>query len=111
MTVLIVVPMVLIVGSAVALGFGWVSANESLIWASISATVIAAVLLALAYYRSIKIARTPLTAADMPTEGVSEDPETDPLEGTAAEGAEAAEAAEERSQGAQGAHEGSTVNR
>lgn len=42
----------MIVASAIALVFGWVSANESLIWTSIVASVLAAIALALAFMRS-----------------------------------------------------------
>lgn len=52
MTVLIGASVLLIAGSAIALVFGWVSANESLIWTSIVASVGAAVTLALAFFRS-----------------------------------------------------------
>ena len=58
--------MFLIVGSAVALAFGWITAHEALIWASIGATVVAAILLAIAYYWSIKVSKAPMTAADLP---------------------------------------------
>ena len=52
MTALIGASVLLIVGSAIALVFGWVSADESLIWTSIVASVVAAVTLALAFFRS-----------------------------------------------------------
>lgn len=52
MTVLIGGSVLLIVASAIALVFGWASANESLIWTSIVASVLAAVALALAFLRS-----------------------------------------------------------
>lgn len=42
----------MIVASAIALVFGWVSANESLIWTSIVSSVLAAIALALAFLRS-----------------------------------------------------------
>ena len=57
---MIAVSMLLIAASAVALGFGWITANESLIWASIVATGAAAILLALAYYLSIRAAGAPV---------------------------------------------------
>lgn len=44
--------MLLIAGSAIALVFGWVSANESLIWTSIAGSFGAAISLALAFFRS-----------------------------------------------------------
>ena len=44
--------MLLIGVSAILLVFGWVGASQSLIWASIAATVAAAVTLTLAYLRS-----------------------------------------------------------
>lgn len=52
MTVLIGASVLLIAGSAIALVFGWVSANESLIWTSIVASFGAAIALALAFFRS-----------------------------------------------------------
>jgi membrane protein implicated in regulation of membrane protease activity len=52
MTLLIGGSVLLIVASAIALVFGWVSANESLIWTSIVSSVLAAVALALAFLRS-----------------------------------------------------------
>ena len=42
----------LIAGATIALVLGWVSASSSLIWTSIIASVGAAVMLALGYYRS-----------------------------------------------------------
>lgn len=52
MTALIGGSLLLIVVAAVALTMGWVGANESLIWTSIAASVGAAVMLSLGYYRS-----------------------------------------------------------
>jgi membrane protein implicated in regulation of membrane protease activity len=52
MTLLIGGSVLLIVASAIALVFGWVSANESLIWTSIVSSVLAALALALAFMRS-----------------------------------------------------------
>ena len=52
MTALIGGSLLLIVAAAVALVFGWVGADESLIWTSIGASVAAAVMLSLGYYRS-----------------------------------------------------------
>ena len=52
MTALIGASVLLIVGSAIVLVLGWVSADESLIWTSIVASVVAAVTLALAFFRS-----------------------------------------------------------
>lgn len=52
MTALIGGSLLLIAGSAIALVVGWTSADESLIWTSIGASVAAAVLLSLGYYRS-----------------------------------------------------------
>lgn len=52
MTALIGGSLLLIVVAAVALTMGWVGANESLIWTSIVASVAAAVMLSLGYYRS-----------------------------------------------------------
>ena len=59
---MIAVSMLLIAGSAAALGFGWITANESLVWASIVATGAAAILLALTYYLSIRAAGAPVDA-------------------------------------------------
>lgn len=42
----------MIVGAAIALVVGWVAADESLIWTSIGASIAAAVMLSLGYYRS-----------------------------------------------------------
>lgn len=52
MTVLVGSSMLLIGVSAIFLVFGWVGASQPLIWASIAATVAAAVTLTLAYLRS-----------------------------------------------------------
>lgn len=52
MTALIGGSLLLIAGSAIALVIGWTSADESLIWTSIAASVAAAVMLSLGYYRS-----------------------------------------------------------
>jgi hypothetical protein len=52
MTALIGGSMLLIAGSAIALVFGWISAEETLIWTSIGASVAAGILLALGYSRS-----------------------------------------------------------
>lgn len=60
MTSLVGASVLLIAGSALALVFGWVTANESLIWTSIGASVAAGVALALAYGR----ARVPGPIAD-----------------------------------------------
>ncbi|HYI45946.1 MAG TPA: hypothetical protein VE174_10880 [Actinomycetota bacterium] len=52
MTALIGGSMLLIAGSAIALVFGWISAEANLIWISIGASVGAGILLALGYSRS-----------------------------------------------------------
>ncbi len=52
MTALIGGSLLLIVGAAITLVLGWTSADESLIWTSIGASVAAAVLLSLGYHRS-----------------------------------------------------------
>lgn len=52
MTALVGGSVLLIVVAATALVLGWTSADGSLIWTSIGASVTAAVLLALGYYRS-----------------------------------------------------------
>ncbi|MEA2447167.1 MAG: hypothetical protein QOK47_804 [Actinomycetota bacterium] len=58
MTALIGGSMLLIAGSAVALVFGWISAEATLIWTSIGASVAAGILLALGYSRSKQEIRT-----------------------------------------------------
>jgi hypothetical protein len=52
MTLLVSGSMLLIAGSAVALVFGWVTANEALIWGSIVCSGGAGALLALGYWKS-----------------------------------------------------------
>lgn len=52
MTSLVGASVLLIAASALALVFGWVTANESLIWTSIGASVASGVALALAYGRA-----------------------------------------------------------
>jgi hypothetical protein len=52
MTALIGGSLLLIAGSALALVFGWVTAESALLWTSIAASVAAGILLALGYYRS-----------------------------------------------------------
>ena len=52
MTLLLVGSILLIAGSAAALVVGWLNAEETYIWTSIAATVAAAVLLTLAFFRS-----------------------------------------------------------
>lgn len=69
MTALIGGSLLLIVVAAVALVMGWVGANESLIWTSIVASVAAAVMLSLGYYRSkAEAARRPAPAPQPPPE-------------------------------------------
>lgn len=52
MTYLIAGSIALILASAGTLAFGWIGANETLIWTSIFCSAGAALALALAYYRS-----------------------------------------------------------
>jgi hypothetical protein len=52
MTALIGGSVLLIAGSAIALLFGWITAEAVLIWLSIGASVAAGILLALGYSRS-----------------------------------------------------------
>ncbi len=67
MTALIGGSLLLIAGSAVALVIGWTSADESLIWTSIVASVAAAVMLSLGYYRSkAEAARRPAPQRQAP---------------------------------------------
>lgn len=69
MTALIGGSLLLIVVAAIALAMGWVGANESLIWTSIVASVGAAVMLSLGYYRSkAEAARRPAPAPQPPPE-------------------------------------------
>ena len=75
---MIAVSMLLIAGSAVALGFGWITANESLIWASIVATGAAAILLALTYYLSIRAAGAPVDGGAFAPDPSSDLPSSDP---------------------------------
>ena len=66
MTVLIGASVLLIAAPRSLLVFGWVAANESLIWTSIVASVGAAVTLALAFFRSrqeVAAARRPRRAS------------------------------------------------
>jgi hypothetical protein len=65
MTALVGGSVLLIVVAATALVLGWSSADGSLIWTSIGASVAAAVLLALGYYRS----KTELDTAPPPEPG------------------------------------------
>jgi hypothetical protein len=65
MTALVGGSVLLIVVAATALVLGWSSADGSLIWTSIGASVTAAVLLALGYYRS----KTELDPAPPPQPG------------------------------------------
>lgn len=75
---MIAVSMLLIAGSAVSLGFGWITANESLVWASIAATGAAAILLALAYYLSIRAAGAPVDGGAFAPGPSSDPPAPDP---------------------------------
>jgi len=52
MTALIGGALLLIAAAAITLVIGWIGADPTLIWVSIGASVVAAVLLALGYYRS-----------------------------------------------------------
>src|SRR3989337_2680132 len=66
MTSLVGASVLLIAASAVALIFGWVTADESLIWTSIAASVAYGVALALAYGRGRQ--ELPATKATPSTE-------------------------------------------
>ena len=57
MTALIGGSVLLIAGSALALVFGWLTAEAALIWTSIAASVVAGILLALGYSRARQEAR------------------------------------------------------
>lgn len=52
MTALVGGSVLLIAASAIALVFGWITAEPALLWISIAASVVAGVLLALGYQRS-----------------------------------------------------------
>ncbi|MDQ4143893.1 MAG: hypothetical protein M3198_09165 [Actinomycetota bacterium] len=73
MTLMLAGSILLIAGSAVALVMGWMNANESYIWTSIGATVGAAVLLAVAFFRSRAL--QPATRPEDETRGAEIDPE------------------------------------
>lgn len=74
MTLLLGGSVLLIGGSAVALVLGWLNANEGFVWTSIAATLVAAVLLVVAFLRSRKEA--PAAAVAGPGSGGAEiDPE------------------------------------
>jgi hypothetical protein len=73
MTALVGGSVLLIVVAATALVLGWTSADGSLIWTSIGASVTAAVLLALGYYRS-------KAELDTPTPPPPAPPSPEPLE-------------------------------
>lgn len=69
MTALIGGSLLLIVVAAVALTMGWIGANESLIWTSIVASVAAAIMLSLGYYRSkAEVGRRSAPAPEPPTD-------------------------------------------
>ena len=57
MTALVGGSLLLIAGSALALVFGWLTAESTLIWISIGASVVAGVLLALGYQASKQVFR------------------------------------------------------
>lgn len=59
MTALIGGSLLLIVAAAILLVVGWTSADQTLIWTSIVASVLAGVLLSLGYYRSKGVAAAP----------------------------------------------------
>lgn len=92
MTSLVGASVLLIAASALALVFGWVTANESLIWTSIAASVASGVALALAYGRARTegapegtppierrvpgpIAAAPAVSQDAGATSISEEPE------------------------------------
>jgi hypothetical protein len=62
MTALVGGSVLLIIVAATALVLGWASADGSLIWTSIGASVLAGILLALGYYRSKAELETPAPA-------------------------------------------------
>jgi hypothetical protein len=79
MTALVGGSVLLIVVAATALVLGWTSADGSLIWTSIGASVLAGILLALGYYRSKAELEPPRPTRQTP-------PPTGPPQGTAPEG-------------------------
>ena len=74
MTLLLSGSLLLVAGSALALLMGWANADENLIWVSIGATILAGVLLAVAFVRSRSQAATAAAAAP-PQRGAPIDPE------------------------------------
>ncbi|MDQ3986949.1 MAG: hypothetical protein M3280_10700 [Actinomycetota bacterium] len=68
MTLLLGGSILLIAGSGVALVLGWLNASEGFIWTSIGATAGAAVLLALAYFRSSRVPAAATAAPEAPSE-------------------------------------------
>jgi hypothetical protein len=79
MTALIGGSLLLIVVAAVSLAMGWVGANESLIWTSIAASVAAAVMLSLGYYRSkAEAARRPAPRPEPTPERPRQEPQPRP---------------------------------
>ena len=85
MTLLLGGSILLIAGSGVALVLGWLNANEGFIWTSIAATAGAAVLLALAYFRSSRVPAAATAAPEVathsePTQVVAPVPEEAPAE-------------------------------
>src|SRR5918996_3655009 len=77
MTALVGGSVLLIVVAATSLVLGWTSADGSLIWTSIGASVGAAVLLALGYYRSrAELDAAPSTQPDQPAPEPPEGPES-----------------------------------
>ncbi|HVM34305.1 MAG TPA: hypothetical protein VM784_03070 [Actinomycetota bacterium] len=95
MTLLIAASIVLILGSAGTLVFGWTNQNESLIWSSIVFSLGAAIALAVAYVRSKRELARPAPAASGAgsepsrwTLGSTEDAPAEPESGEGAPGAE-----------------------
>ena len=74
MTLLLGGSLLLVAASAVALVMGWANADETFIWGSIGATILAAVLLGIAFVRSRSQAET-VAAANPPQRGAEIDPE------------------------------------
>jgi hypothetical protein len=78
-TALIGGSLLLIVGAAILLVVGWTSADQTLIWTSIVASVLAGVLLSLGYYRSKGEAAAPARRPEPepePRPALRADPET-----------------------------------
>lgn len=78
MTALIGGSLLLIVAAAILLVVGWTSADQTLIWTSIIASVVAGVLLSLGYYRSKSEAAVPPPEGEGPERPSAPAPRAEP---------------------------------